>query len=383
MRYLETIDIEDSEKVRFYIETLLVKNDIEDEDIFYTLLEECVGYIHKNKLGKEKSKNLLEPFDKDKNMDNIMIMLCRDFVSDMESVKYLKNIFNDLGDIISMMILLFQKKNNMNYGIISENLLYCYDYKLDNEDIEEILNKLCEYEEFRNDPSCESIRCYLKSKRVFDKEKYQKPKWVNLIEGENISLLTSVPTGLSGLSDKDVKFKEILEGAKNFFYKIVPEETNVFLKDIPEEIENSLRIFLETSTNSQSLVLKLGNPNRVWGPENKMKDKECCSGPKGEGPCRMLQCECLEEFDEDDSYDPKLGMTWFTGKCDSCEKEILDPSHALRFPNEEGSWKGCYCSFDCLNLDPPYEKTKKSDILINLMRLVINYYGIMDRSSFC
>ena len=383
MGYIEKIDLKDEENSRCYIETLLMKSRLEDTEIYYELLEECINYICKNNLKKEAAKNLLEPFDEDRDMNNIFIVLCRDFVADIECVKHIKNLFDDLSDIIFMMTLLFQKKKNMNYGIVAENLLYCYNYKLDNTDIEEILKKLQDYEEFRNDPSCESIKCYLKSKQIFNKENYEKPKWVNLIEGENISLLSSTPTGGSEIEERDVKFNEILEEYRNYFYKIVPEESNVFLKDMPREIENSLRIFLETSTNSQSIDLKLGNPNRVWGPENRLKEGECCSGPKGEGPCRMLQCECLEDYEDDGIYDSNEGMTWFTGECEVCEKKILDASHALRFPNEDGAWKGCFCCFKCLKEDPPYEMTPRSEVLINLMRMTLHYYGIMDRATFC
>jgi hypothetical protein len=237
------------------------------------------------------------------------------------------------------------------------------------------------------DPNCESIKCYFKSKRPFDKKFYKKPYWVNLNQGENISLLTTVPTGISDITDQEVKFNKLLDDYKNFFYKVVPEEKNVFLKDISPEIEKSLRVFLQTSTDSESYEtqVNIGNPDRVWGPENRIEDKDCCSGPDGEGPCRMLQCECLEcDDDEDNMYDPSEGLTWFKGECDYCEKKILDLSHALRFPVNEGGWKGCYCSFECLEDDSILEiSDKKKHILMNLMKIKIEKFGIMDRSSFC
>lgn len=384
MGHLDNIDLSNKETTRYHIESLLVKSKFSREIDYHDLLSECTTYIYKNKVKRDLARSLLEPFDENNDMDGVIIILCRDFVCDLETVKYIKNLFNDLSDIVFMLILLFQKRKNMNYGMIAENLISCYDVVLDNNDIDEILDNFYRYEESRNKQVCEEIKCYLESKRIFNKKEYEKPFWVNVIEGENISLLTSVPTGLSELSDTDVKFNKFLENSKNFFYEIVPKETNVFLQDIPEEIENSLRIFLETSANSEGnkAKIKLGNPNRVWGPMNKGKDRECCSGPEGEGPCRMLQCECLENADEDETYQFDSGLTWFTGKCDCCEKVILDLSHALRFPNDEGSWKGCYCSFECLTEDPPYEITPKSSISINIMRFTIEYYGIMDRMSF-
>ena len=96
----------------------------------------------------------------------------------------------------------------------------------------------------------------------------------------------------------------------------------------------------------------------------------------------MLQCECLEETDED-FYDPASGMTWFKDKCDFCENMILDPSHALRFPSTSGGWGGCYCSFDCVKEDPMYNKSDKLDFILTLMKIKIDHFGIMDRSTFC
>jgi len=99
----------------------------------------------------------------------------------------------------------------------------------------------------------------------------------------------------------------------------------------------------------------------------------------------MLQCECLETegYEESEVYENNGEISWFQGRCDSCRKFILDVSHALRFPNHNGGWKGCYCSFDCLHNDPPHKVTKEENILLGIMKETIDREGIMDRSSFC
>lgn len=387
MSYLKNLDLSNLTKTKDYIETLVSKSNFTDNDeMYYDLLCECVTYIYKNKVSKEQAENFLKPFDEDENLDNVMITLCKDFVCDVEGVKYIKELINDLSDVRYMLVLLFSKIESMNYSIAADNLLYCYQYKLTNYDIDSLIEKLLEFEDFRTDPNCESIKCYFKNKRTFDKKEYKKPYWVSLNQGENISLLATIPTGVSTVTDKEVKFDKILDDFKNFFYKVVPNEKNVFLKDISPEIEKALKLFLKTSTDSESYETKvsIGNPDRVWGPENRMKDKDCCSGPEGQGPCRMLQCECFEcDDDEDNLYDKEEGLSWFKGECDSCGNKILDLSHAIRFPNYEGGWKGCYCSFECLEDDPPFELTKDKNILLNLMKIRIDHFGIMDRSSFC
>ena len=50
---------------------------------------------------------------------------------------------------------------------------------------------------------------------------------------------------------------------------------------------------------------------------------------------------------------------------------------------EDGGWKGCYCSFDCMEKDPPHMVSKEETILLGIMKNNIDRHGIMDRSSFC
>lgn len=50
----------------------------------------------------------------------------------------------------------------------------------------------------------------------------------------------------------------------------------------------------------------------------------------------MLTCPCLD------------GHDWFEGYCFHCFYRIEHVSYALRIPHLEGSWQGCYCSFQCV-----------------------------------
>lgn len=382
MNYLENLDTDDLEGLKYYMKTLFLRSSYEGE-IYEEILEESIEYIEKNKPSKEITRIILESFDEDNDLDKVIIMLCRDFVCDPEFIKYVVNLFEDVGDVIYILGLLMTEKKQMNYGMVADNILYVYDYKLTNKDVQQLMGDLLKLERIPDNEDGKYMEDYLKSKITCDREDYEKPYWVSLIEGENVSLLTSVPLGESELTEEEVKFNESLQSVNNFFYSIVPEEKNTFLKDMSNEIEDALKTFLKASneTESEEFKIKLNNPERVWGPENKMKERDCCSGPNSEGPCRMLQCECLEENDED-SYDPQMGMTWFKGRCDACEKFIMDPSHALRFPNVEGGWMGCYCCFDCLKDDPMYDKSDKLDFVLNLMKIKIDHIGIMDRSTF-
>ena len=380
---------------KLVIETLVRKLRQEDEEEYYNLVGDICEYICQNKLTSEEIKPLLEPLDDEEDLDCVIIMLCRDFVTTNNNVKYIVENLNYLSDIIYILTLLFYKKMDSDYSTVAENLLYSCDYELTNKDIQTLMKNIEGYINDSKDRKTDSIKSYLESKRTFDMEQYEAPYWVSLSEGENISLLTSVPTGETYDGKQLAQYEEFPEFIKDFFYEFIPkkkkeedeDEESFFFDDLPVNIKDSINTFLKVSNDSENkeFKMKIGSPDRVWGPINRVFGKDCCSGPGGKGPCRMLLCECLEttEDNDDDIYDPKQGLTWFKGRCDGCNNFIGDISHALRFPSKNGSWKGCYCCFECLLNEPPYSIGTQENILLGIMKQSVNKIGIMDRSSFC
>ena len=358
------------------------------------LLENICDIIYEKKYNSSEIEAVLEPFDEDEDIDKVIITICREFLTGKEQIKYIVQNYQNSSDIIYMLVLLFEERRMSNYQTVAENLLYCYDYDLTNEDIDILLSKLEEYDSYSRDTDTDDIGCYLKNKRSFDRQNYKAPYWVSLQSGENIGLLTSVPLGNSEDGEEDIKFDKLIKSYSNFFYQMIPkkektgEESTIFsIEDLSPNIKKSIQVFLNASTESESVEsgVNIGNSNRVWGPKNSILGKDCVSGPEGKGPCRMLQCECLD-LDEDENnevYQNEGEISWFKGKCDGCGKHILDASHALRFPHRDGGWTGCYCSFDCMMSDPPVRLQKEENILIGIMKTTIDKYGIMDRSSFC
>lgn len=388
---LRNLEKHDDDTNRRAIKALVSKM---NKDKRMDLLGRICEVIHENKYTSEKIESLLEPFDEEEDIDKVIIMICRCFIASREEIKYIVQNSKNISDINYMLMLLFEEKRNSDYQIVAENLLYCYDYNLTNEDINSLLENLVEYEENSRDSNVDDISCYLKNKRVFNREQYKCPYWVSLSEGENIGLLATVPLGENEETGEEVSFDRIIDSSSSFFYQLLPrkerydEDTSAFsLTDLPENIKSSIQTFLKASTDSEMSEsgVKIGTSERVWGPKNDIEGVGCCSGPDGEGPCRMLQCECLEseETENSDPYTYSGEITWFTGRCDSCRKYIMDISHALRFPNHHGGWKGCYCSFECLKDDPPHKVTKEENILLDIMKSNIDREGIMDRSSFC
>jgi len=376
---------------KLVIETLVIKFKTQESEEYFELLGNVCEFIFSERLESEDIKSLLEPFDPEEDLDCVIITLCRDFVTSNEITKYIVQNLRYISDVIHMLSLAFYKKRESSYAMIAENLLYCYQHELTNRDIQILMENIERYIDDSKDKHNDIMKKYLEGKKKFEADNYETPYWVSLIEGENISLLSSVPVGETYDYKQVAKYEKLPEFLSGFFHEFVPKnkddenEENFFYDDLPENIKESINTFLMVSNEAESkeAKIKIGTPERVWGPINRIIGEDCCSGPDGKGPCRMLLCECLEGEEDEGIYKPEEGLTWFTGKCQGCNKIIPDISHAIRFPRRFGGWKGCYCSFECMLENPPYLIQDQENILLNIMKQNINKLGIMDRSSFC
>lgn len=83
---------------------------------------------------------------------------------------------------------------------------------------------------------------------------------------------------------------------------------------------------------------------REYGPVNCMIRTDNPGMCGKYGGCRMFLCNEMEELEP--GLD--IGKEWFSGNCDMCKGKIEKYWHAVRIPLKSGSWKGCYCGFDCM-----------------------------------
>ena len=96
-------------------------------------------------------------------------------------------------------------------------------------------------------------------------EQYEAPYWVSLSEGENISLLTSVPTGETYDGKQLAQYEEFPEFIKDFFYEFIPkkkkeedeDEESFFFDDLPVNIKDSINTFLKVSNDSENKEFKM------------------------------------------------------------------------------------------------------------------------------
>ena len=388
--FISNIENNDKEDTRGVLRNLLKTMKYEKKE---AMICKIVEKIEKEKITSPVIESLLEPFDKEEDINKVVVNLCASFLCEKEEIKYICMNCKTLGDVLDMLILAFSEKRNVFYGIVAENILYCYSYDLTNLDIEFLLENLQSYSGDIPDEDMAQITDYLHRKRVYDREVYQAPFWVSLQEGENISLLNTVSVGLSDKNGSEVFLDKVIDTSDKFFEELLSkkEDTDDYesftLAELPENIKESIKVFLQASSKieEEDTGIKVGITERVWGPKNKMEDRGCLSTPNSEGPCRMLLCDCLQNFDQEDDnfYDKNTKYAWFTGRCDVCMNHIQNLSHAVRFPNQGGGWRGCFCSFECMTKITSVPFTKEENMLIEITKSNINTYGIMDRSSFC
>ena len=116
----------------------------------------------------------------------------------------------------------------------------------------------------------------------------------------------------------------------------------------------------------------LGPCNAVYGAD--LTTDHICSRYGG---CRQFFCLCVETIDPEDDviYED---IDWFTGHCQVCLNRIRNRYFAIRKPLVHGSWKGCYCSFECLRED--YDQPEIGAMaIIEAVEKQMNEIGIQDR----
>lgn len=210
-----------------------------------------------------------------------------------------------------------------------------------------------------------------------------KPKWVNnyldKLPKENeypipsIDIIIELPPDTIALKLLEAKANDIgLTTGENI---LANEELKAYL-DIATR-EEKLQLFQPILTDTESVQKELDYYRdlfRLFGPLNlpPLKEDEDVNNEE----YRMLTCNI---YDYDEEYD--VIRPWFTGICDYCRKRIRYSWYAIRFPDPEGGFRGCYCSFECLNNDIN-NVTDETDIAESLIRTLdhkINEIGIQDR----
>lgn len=127
------------------------------------------------------------------------------------------------------------------------------------------------------------------------------------------------------------------------------------------------------------IFITLGAVNPILGEDYSNTEIPCGKY----GGCRMLTCTHFvrsDDVDLDDNEEMNLDPTsWFTGSCQICSNRIPYWWWSVRLPIRFGGWFGCYCSWDCVRLDPRITDTIMSN-LITFYKNSTDLKGIQDRT---
>ncbi len=162
--------------------------------------------------------------------------------------------------------------------------------------------------------------------------------------------------------------RKVMTGFKEDFGELYPSfsistvyEKILTLKGLDPEKYRNLEIFDDT------------DHFKVYGPVNPCWDDNN-HGCHYLGGCRMFICNRNEYFEEDEEREEDYDKSWFRGYCDHCGKRITNKKYSLRKPVEKGGWKGCFCSFECLEFSG---LSKKETVMCNIMKEQIYKFKIM------
>lgn len=318
-------------------------------------------------------KIVLSTFHQYGDLDILFLVLIKYYILDPQTLQKLFKILN-ISDLEILLKKSIELSYNNNYHVLANNIISYYDNDLECNLYLELLEHAKEFQT-KTKVDCSGIISFL----TFKKSQYLYapiPTWVSVEEGENLSLLLKVNPGDS-YRDINSEVIKLVDKAKDYFY--IEENDKEVSEETSQEINKALLTYLNASSLIESPEAS-HKANRVFGPANRSIDKNCISNPGKDGPCRMLECLCLES--EPDAPDEFKLCEWFKGKCENfdCSKKIRDRSHAVRIPMSSGGWMGCFCCFECMDKSLLF-RDKDTNFRIESMKLALHEDGVMDRTK--
>lgn len=218
---------------------------------------------------------------------------------------------------------------------------------------------------------------------------------INLMKEMNKDMEEGMKTFEENVLDAstNILFENVLEDLYKEQGELTEEDLNEvkmkLIDDFKDEYNKFYAIFAISTIKDKMLLLKNIEDSpyadkeiyddtedfQMFGPINPCWDDNN-HGCHSIGGCRMFLCNYAEPFntlDQEGNYietpDDEIMEEdinyWFSGRCNTCNYRILYPEYCLRLPLEGGSWRGCYCSFECLD---KVSKTPKESIMVNIMR---------------
>ena len=333
-------------------------------------LEKDIVILMDNKYGCEEIHCILSKYDFNGDVDNVIIFSIDNFLLSSVQLKYIICNLKTLSSYTELIKKSIIYNGKLQTQMLIQKILQVYDITLSQDEVHYLIRYTedCEYNFNLN---LEDVKIYL-NYYVTSKIYASKPSWVTKKEGENISLLKTVSSGAPlAKVYQSSKIRNMMKENSSIIKSLSIGNKNI------DNVEEAITTFLSTLSKTKD-AKEIDEPSRIFGPPNSFKDRDCATGPGEGGPCRMLECGCLldeEEYQTD----------WFIGNCEQCNNIIIDRSHVVRYPKENGGWEGCFCCIPCIvdkyNIDEDnnIENLNQSMFRIQLLKNSLEKNGIMDR----
>jgi hypothetical protein len=268
-----------------------------------------------------------DPIETDKiDPDGIIGDLSATFICSMENLKYLVSLYEYCTPLTVLDAHIRSRLDSgMVFSIVANRTLEAYETdNLHEVEWEQLVKATEDSQTLKSQRHTMEILTYIRDKLELNNKKVvaKKPEWVNDKTAQNDDSST----------------------------------LNEFVKSliIEQNIDDIIEKTLKTSSKEDF---------RMKGPLNPMIGFDCLNF---EGPCRMFDCMCREDDEEDE---------WFKGNCEICKKAILSYRHSVRIPVIGGGFIGCFCSFECL-YKTELPLGEDNDILIDEMEAILKSIGI-------
>ena len=193
----------------------------------------------------------------------------------------------------------------------------------------------------------------------------------------------------------DVQIKEIVEVTDDELADLMTETLTInkdtdaeankeqLLKQISEMDPDERRIQAEKLVLSREVLTLSEDVSlfRYFGPVNPAPSADFSSDNvcTRYGGCRMFLCnEFTPEVDDIDDYGAD---DWFTGNCDYCSRKIRQREFAVRIPIVSGGWKGCFCSWGCVEeATEDDDESQLIDRMIDIVEIQLEKIGIQNKN---
>lgn len=245
-----------------------------------------------------------------------------------------------------------------------------------------------EEEEYENQLLREYFRVKLAESGTFSR----RPDWVqtNLPESIIQPITEEIPTVkeavdllIADLQKKIVVSDNSSEDQKDFNIESELRETLISqyaISSVIEKIQMLAPVKPLPIINDIPLFQEFGPVNTIYTLRPSLIDPtDNCSKYGG---CRMFLCNEFEQMyndgDEIDimTADDQINIDWFRRSCDKCLRKISKRHYAIRQPLRHGGWRGCYCSFECMEDDIDNSQTA---VMVGRVKEQLSVIGIRDR----